>query len=57
MDKDEYLSAPDDLLLSTHGNIDSYLGNPIRKGPPSEKFYHFENYIETAAFWIDELKP
>lgn len=57
-DKDERIfSGNDDLLLETNGDIDSYLKNPIRKGAEFKDYNNYANFIETAAFWIDELKP
>ena len=43
----------DTLLLSTEGNIESFLKEPLREG---EKVCKDFNSIETMSFWQDEFK-
>lgn len=43
-------SHEEKLILSTEGDVDSFLKEPIRKGT---HFDHGDNRIETMSFWQD----
>lgn len=44
------------LLLSTAGNVNSFLNKPLREGDSPCKSVRNTNSIEIISFWIDEYQ-
>lgn len=52
-DDSGFFANPDDLILETEGNVESFMKTPIRDGAV---FNSHQNLIETTSFWQDELE-
>lgn len=52
-DDSGFLGSPDDLIMRTEGNVESFLNNGIREGA---KIASLVNRIETISVWKDDFE-